>query len=64
MYTCMYAGTLIIVSAYPVPVLASSPGFSLLPRNDLRMPFDPPGRRVKGHMNNIARGGGPGNEAN
>ena len=64
MYTCIYAGTLIIVSAYPVLVLASSPGFSLLPRNDLCMTFDPPGHRVKGHTNNVACGGGPANEAN
>ena len=28
--------------------LASSPGFSLLPRNNLRMTFDPPERKAEG----------------
>ena len=29
-------------------ILASSPGFSLLPRNSLRMTFDPPERKAEG----------------
>ena len=28
--------------------VASSPGFSLLPRNNLRMTFDPPERKAEG----------------
>ena len=39
-----------IMQNHPLPSLyiASSPGFSLLPRNNLRMTFDPPERKAEG----------------
>ena len=45
---CLLARIFFIASACSGLVLASSPGFSLLPRNSLRMTFDPPERKAEG----------------